>query len=280
MSSLPFDLPDLTEQEFEQFAALVYARTGISLKESKVTMLSNRLRRRLSALGLSSFKEYHEYLAREKNEVTHFVEAVTTNETYFWRSSVHFELIKESILPVLLERFKGEKLLFWSAACSTGEEPYNLAMELVESMKSVGFFDFRVIASDISQRVVSRAQEGIYSGRSIERIPEPVLRRYFREDPPESGKFSVRQDIRDRIEFRVENVFGAIFPAVHMILCRNLMIYFQRAEQEKLMLDFHRLLKPGGFVVLGHAESLPFADLPFHIRRFDKGPAHEKPLQG
>ncbi len=273
------DIPDLTMEQFRRFAELIYQNACISLKDSKLTLLSNRLRKRLRALEMTDFDEYHAYLRKNADEMFRFLEVVTTNESYFWRTTQNFDMLKEHLLPEMLNTFPDQTLNFWSAGCSTGEEPYNLAMELIDGMKRTGVFPFRIFATDISERVVSFAQQGRYHGRKLERVPKAALNRYFTPDPDREEGFIVRSDIKERIEFRVHNLFqdDASLPNMHCIFCRNVMIYFKRADQEKLVNRFHERLRPGGFLVIGHSESLHTMETPFKARRLSNGIAYYRP---
>lgn len=274
------EIPDLTVDEFKQFASLIHNKAGITLKDTKITLLSNRLRKRLKALGMNNFQEYYTLItgkdSRMNEEMVHFLEAVTTNESYFWRTTNNFDLLREFILPDLLKKNKGKTLRVWSAGCSTGEEAYNLAIELIESMKTTGVFEFDLHASDISQRVIDFAKEGVYSGRKIDKIPEKVLHRYFREDQQTPGNFVVREDLKNRIKFHVENIYEANHPPFHLIFCRNVMIYFSRADQERLANHFYSLLVPGGYLVIGHSESLHMMNTPFEALHKDQGIVYYK----
>ncbi len=221
---------------------------------------------------------------RKKNpdagtEMVHFLEAVTTNESYFWRTTNNYDLLKETLLPDLLTRFKGAELKFWSAGCSTGEEPYNLAIELTEAMKNHGVFRFRIFASDISARVVDFAKAGRYSGRKIEKIPPVILNRYFAQVPDNSEEYEVRKDIKEKINFRKENLFKSELTGLHMIFCRNVMIYFSREDQERLVNHFFKQLIPGGFLIVGHSESLHMMNTGFRSVHFPKGVAYQKPAE-
>jgi len=268
---------ELTADEFQRFADFAYIQASISIKPTKVTLLSNRLRKRVQALELSSFAEYYDYLMNNgKEEISRFLEVITTNETYFWRTVQNYELIKNYMVPELL-RQSHPPLKFWSAGCSTGEEPYNLAMELTESMKQHGVFPFEIDASDISERVVHVAREGRYNGRKIEKVPPLQLRRYFREEPDRPGYFRVRDDIKDKVNFRVENLFSVRRPAAYdCILCRNVMIYFQRLDQEVLIQAFYQNLKPGGFLIIGHSESLHLMRHSFEYISYPEGVVYRK----
>ncbi len=272
------EIPDLTAEQFSRFTELIHRKAFITMKDNKITLLSNRLRKRLRALGMKSFDDYYKFIVKDSqdsiDEMVHFLEAITTNESYFWRTTNNFDLLREFILPGLLEKFKGETLLFWSAGCSTGEEAYNLAIELTESMKRYGVFRFKIIASDISRRVVDFARNGVYSGRKIERIPSLILNRYFVKLRGDVESYSVRDDIRNRIDFRVENLFEADPGAVHSIFCRNVMIYFSKNDQEILTNHFYSQLKPNGSLVVGHSESLHMMNTPFKAIHKDSGVAY------
>lgn len=269
------EIPDLTPEQFRMFADLIHKEASITMKEAKITLLSNRLRRRMRHLGLSTFDDYYKLISSQTregvNEIVHFLEAVTTNESYFWRTINNFELLKDELLPQMLKQFPGRKLRFWSAGCSTGEEPYNLAIELTEAMKAVGPFDFEIIASDISQQVIDYAQKGRYSGRKIEKIPQTILQRYFRPIPDSDGIYEIREDIKKRITFKVENLFRSTNPAFHMIFCRNVMIYFSRADQETLANCFYNQLVENGYLIIGHSESLHMMQTSFKHLHFQSG---------
>jgi len=202
------ELPDMSSDQFDQFAKLIHELAGIHLKEHKLTLLSNRIRKRLRSLNMQSYDDYYRLLQNDdRGEMVHFLEVVTTNESYFWRTTQNFEALKIHALPEVLKLYRNEEIKIWSAGCSTGEEPYNLTIELIESMRKVGFFNFRIIATDISTRVVQFAKEGRYSGRKIEKIPPDIMKRYFAPLPNDPEVFEVREDLKKKIEFRVENLF-------------------------------------------------------------------------
>ncbi|HMX58265.1 MAG TPA: protein-glutamate O-methyltransferase CheR [Leptospiraceae bacterium] len=261
------DIPDLTSEQFRKFADLIRREASITLREQKIVLLSNRLRRRALATGCANFDEYFAFVTSKPEERRPFLEAITTNESYFWRSTASFDLMKKVALPQLLKAYPKAPIQIWSAGCSTGEEPYNIAMEVTEAMKSLGVFPYQVIATDISARVVDFAKVGRYSGRKIEKIPPLLLYRYFRADPESKGQFLVRDDLRTKIDFRVENLFESTPRNVHCIFCRNVMIYFQKADQEILIRRFYDALVPGGFLLVGHSESL-------HVLQADFTPVH------
>lgn len=275
------EIEDLSTDQFRRFAQLVYDRTNITLKDHKITLLSNRLRKRVRALGLASFDDYYQLLTDESTargqhveEHVHFLEAVTTNETYFWRTTHNFDMLREDILPELLQSFRGQNLRLWSAGCSSGEEPYNIAIELTEGMKKSGVFSFHIHASDISRHMVEFARVGVYSGRKIEKIPQAILHRYFRAVPDREGYFAVRDDLKAKVEFQQGNLFQHRADRFHCIFCRNVMIYFDRKDQERLVQSFYDALVPGGFLIVGHSESLFMMDTPFEFRHLEHGVAY------
>jgi len=273
-----YKIPELSREQFHKFAEIVHRVSHITLKENKITLLANRLRKRMRDLSLGTYEEYFRYLTGENSgdEISLFLEVITTNETYFWRTTSNFEILKTNILPSLFLNYPSRSLSLWAAGCSTGEEPYNIAMELIESMKDHGIFDFKIRASDISRRVIDFAQKGTYSGRKIEKIPPLLLGRYFRQEKEFPGHYTVRRDLKERIEFVVEDLFSAEVKGIHCIFCRNVMIYFSQEDQEELVARFYRSLEPGGFLVIGHAESLHILKNEFTPHHFPGGVVYQK----
>jgi len=249
--------PVLAEDIFNKFRALIYDKTGIHMREGKQILISNRLRRRLVALGIGSYEEYYQLLTGRAvgGEMAHFIDAVSTNETYFFREGNHFTALAATILPALL-RSVG-KVRIWSAGCSTGEEVYTLRIVADEASRAAGGREVEIIGTDISTTVIERAREGIYRDRALRLVPPDALKRYF--VPCEDGAFQVSAEARARVEFRVHNLFTDRPPAdaVHIIFCRNVMIYFDKATQMKLVDGiFARALHPDGYLFIGHSESL------------------------
>ena len=273
-----YKLPELSDEQFHRFAEIVHRETHITLKENKKNLLANRLRKRLAALDMKGYEEYFQYLTgtNSAEEAVSFMEVITTNESYFWRNINNFEILRENILPVLFKMYPGKTLNFWAAGCSTGEEPYNIAIELTESMKEHGIFDFQIHASDISKKVIEFAKQGTYSGRKIEKIPPLVLNRYFRESEDLPNHYTVRTDIKKRIEFKIEDLFKAEVQNRDCIFCRNVMIYFKQEDQEELVARFYKALNPGGFLIIGHAESLHVMKNDFSSHHFPKGIVYQK----
>ncbi len=275
------DIPDMTIEQFEKFSKYILEVAGIYLKEHKITLLSNRIRKRLRELKIYDYDQYYEYLTNSNhsnNELIHFLEVITTNESYFWRTTQNFEAYKNIVLPDILKLYRNREIKIWSAGCSTGEEPYNIVIESIESMKTLGFFPFIVIATDISNRVIEIAKQGCYSGRKIERIPEHILRRYFRQSKEDPKIFCIREDIKSKVHFKVENLFTSTVRNIHVIFCRNVLIYFQKKEQEILANMFYDSLLPNGYLFIGHAESLQMFNTQFKILHTEFGTIYKKEI--
>ncbi len=257
MSQLVVTGPVLSERTFTAFRELIHSATGIRMRESKQILVSNRLRRRLTKLGLETYEQYYELLTAGSagEEMQHFIDAVSTNETYFYREDNHFRALAGHVLPELSRR--RQPLTIWSAGCSTGEEVYTLRFVADEAARTLGIPGVRIIGTDISASVIARAREGIYGERALRLVPPALLRTAF--EPRDDGAFQVRRELRERVEFQVHNLFRDPPPArgVHVLFCRNVMIYFDKPTQSRLVDGiFAPALDPDGFLFIGHSESL------------------------
>ncbi|HVP19115.1 MAG TPA: protein-glutamate O-methyltransferase CheR [Spirochaetia bacterium] len=249
--------PVLAQETFDDFRALIHEKTGIHVREGKQILIANRLRKRLASLKLGSYEEYYELLTarRGEPEMANFIDAVSTNETYFFREGNHFSVLTASVLP---ELFKAHpRVRIWSAGCSTGEEVYTLRIVADQAARAAGAREPEIVGTDISTTVVTRAREGIYGERALRLVPPELLERYF--EPAPDGAMRVNAQTRARVEFRVHNLFVDPPPwdAAHIIFCRNVMIYFDKPTQMKLVDGiFARALHPDGYLFIGHSESL------------------------
>jgi chemotaxis protein methyltransferase CheR len=261
---LPAGDTALSEREFELFRRLIYTRTGIALGPQKRPLLRARLHGRLRALGIASFGEYYRYLTdgAQPGEMTTFINAITTNKTDFFREPHHFSFLSERWAPARrAATVSGEsrRIRIWSAACSTGEEAYTLAMVLSEARLVPPLFDMRILASDIDTQVLRHASEGIYARERVAPIPVPLLRRYFLRSTAEPTQLRVRPELRQLVTFRQINLADAHWPIrahFDVIFCRNALIYFDRPGQRAVLQRLLAVLKPDGLLFLGHAESV------------------------
>lgn len=256
---------------FDYIISLIYDRTRIRLHEGKRHLIRSRLGKRMRAHGLESFEDYCSYLQSQadEDEITHVVDALTTNFTNFLRERDHFEFMVDRALPAVLPRNRAA-FRVWSAACATGEEPYSIAFFLAEKFPVTEGWDWSILATDISTRALLRAQAGIYPLERAEAVPPDWLKRYCQRGSGEyEGRFRIKPALRQRIEFRQLNLLGSIsFPRpFELIFCRNVLIYFDRPTQEQLANGLARLLVPGGYLLTGHSESLNGLNAPFKRER-------------
>lgn len=249
----------ISEREYTNIRTLLYDESGISLGDSKQSLVVSRLSKRLRDLSLDSFEAYYSYVTEDGSgeEFTRMLDLLSTNKTDFFREPKHFDYLREVILPSL-EREK--RIRIWSSACSTGEEPYTIAITLHEGVTNPSQWDFRIMASDISTRVLAHAAAGLYGEERIRTVPPDVAKRHFLKGKGQSaGLVKVKPHLSEIIAFRRLNLMDDQFPIkspLDLIFCRNVMIYFDRPTQERLVAKFHRYLKPGGHLFIGHSESL------------------------
>ncbi|HOK03051.1 MAG TPA: protein-glutamate O-methyltransferase CheR [Spirochaetota bacterium] len=259
---MELNIKRLTEEEFKKFAKLIYDESGIYMKDSKITLLSNRLRKRLAALSLNEFSDYYKYLESltgeaKKKEYEELLDVVSTNETYFFRNERHFEALKDYCIPELIKIKKDKTLRIWSAACSTGEEPYTIAICIMESMKYLQGWNIEIIATDIAPSVLEFAREGYYSGRRIEKVPPEYLKKYFTLVDKEKGLYRINDNLKKMVNFYYLNFFKNPFPKnLDIIFCRNVMIYFDKAHQRELVANFYQSIYEHGYLFIGHSETL------------------------
>jgi chemotaxis protein methyltransferase CheR len=270
MTSLAAMGPDSAEREFpfsaQHFRLIsdrIYAFSGIRLPETKREMVYARLSRRLRSLGIGSFDDYVRFLELEPAEWEHCTNALTTNVTAFYREEHHFRTLAEHAKAA-----RGDgPFRVWSAGCSTGEEPYTIAMCLADSLPQR---EFKVLATDLDTQVIATAREGVYPLQSVLKLPEARQKRFFLRGAGRfEGRARVRREIASRVEFMRLNLMDAewpIEPGFDAIFCRNVMIYFDKPTQRRLVQRFARLLKPAGLFFAGHAESLLDQGRHFRLR--------------
>lgn len=249
----------MNRRTFDRFRALVYEKSGISLGDQKEALVSARVGKRMRALSIVDFDEYFEYVVRDESgqELVQLIDAISTNVTSFYRESQHFEL-----LGSLLNQWQAagqRRFRIWCAASSTGEEPYTIAITVAESLNGSGM-DVKVLATDISTRVLAKCQQGIYDAQKVDSVPPALRERYFdRIQEDRQTHYRVKDKLRNLVLFRRLNLATPPFPMrgpMDVVFCRNVMIYFDNQVRHRLLDEVHRLLKPGGYLMVGHAESL------------------------
>lgn len=252
--------PALGEAEFEGFRKLFHDLIGIHLGDQKRHLVASRLAPRLRVLGMPGFHPYLELLrsGRDKDELQRAVDLITTNETWFFREAEHFEILRNEILPTVAHR----PVRLWCAAASTGEEPYSLAMTLHDELGPEGW---KLVASDINVEVLERARAGLYPLERARSIPPEHLRTYcLRGIGENEGRLLVRPFLREAVDFRRLNLLSPSRDLVDLdvVFLRNVLIYFEAADRQRILSDVERRLRPGGWLVLGHSESTVGLDLP------------------
>ncbi len=247
----------MKDSEFAYIRQVVYERSRINLGLDKRQLVSARLGKRLRATGLATVGEYCALLqsAAGGSELPHLIDAISTNHTYFFREPAHFDVLREQTVPALA---KGRgPFRVWSAACSSGEEPYSIAITLARSGMTRSW---EIAATDISHRVLAKATAAIYSQENLAALPGDALRTHFQRGiGPQEGKFRVQASLRERVSFAHLNLLEGNPPfrePFHAIFCRNVMIYFDRPTQEELINRLTSWLVPGGYLFVGHSESL------------------------
>jgi chemotaxis protein methyltransferase CheR len=253
-------IQDISDNNFRRFSRLIHESCGINLHDGKKELVRARLGKRMREIGCNSFSKYFRIINDDSTgeELVKMMDAVSTNLTSFFREEKHFQFMKEKVFPSY-ENNTSESLRFWSAGCSSGEEPYSLAIWLRDNLSVNSSTDIKIIATDISTKVLSLAARGVYSAKTVQKIPKHQLRKYFQYGVNSQKDFyRIKQEIKDLVEFRRLNLmdpfkFGFRFDA---IFCRNVMIYFNRESRETLIRGAADCLKDGGYLMVGHAESL------------------------
>jgi chemotaxis protein methyltransferase CheR len=255
----------LSRDDFRHIAAMLHADAGIHLPESKAALVYSRLAKRLRSLGLANFRDYCALVARSEglDERQKMLAALTTNVTRFFREPHHFEHLEKEVLPPLLEAARrGGRVRLWSAACSSGQEPYSIALTLLSLMPEAGDFDVKVLATDIDPNVLAEGQRGIYAEAALEAVPAKLRLRWFApatEGGPRGAQpraFCVADQLRAIVAFRELNLLGPwpMKGPFQAIFCRNVAIYFEEGTQMKLWDRFAPMLSPGGRLYIGHSE--------------------------
>jgi chemotaxis protein methyltransferase CheR len=262
----------LSEKDFIRVSQFIHQQYGIHLPPTKKPLLEGRLRKRMKFIKMNSYRLYCDYLFTGEGmteELPHMIDVVTTNKTDFFREPSHFTYLTHQALPELLKAQKHnlkKNILGWSAACSTGEEPYTLAIVLSEFAAQCPGFDFTVLATDISTRVLSKAEQAIYEVEKIEPIPIALRKKYLLKSKDASQKVvRIAPEVRLKVKFHRLNLVERQYEIpndIDFIFCRNVLIYFDAETQERLIQQFCKHLTPGGYLFMGHAETINNMNVP------------------
>jgi chemotaxis protein methyltransferase CheR len=248
---------EFTSDDFNRIATLLQRESGIHLQKSKTSLVYSRLAKRLRALGIESFNEYTKLVASDADERMNMLAALTTNVTRFFREPHHFEHLKTQVLPPLLDAArKGAAVRIWSAGCSTGQEPYSIALTILSMMPDASSRDIKILATDIDPNVVAKGRSGTYAASELQETPADLKRRWF--ENARGDELRANDELRALISFRELNLIGnwPMRGPFHAIFCRNVVIYFDEATQSQLWSRIVPLLAPNGCLYIGHSERL------------------------
>lgn len=254
----------ISDREFQQFQQLVYREAGIWLSPGKVALLTGRLAKRLRHHGLKTFTEYYAFVSESAEERVKMLDEISTNETHFFRESQHFELLKSAVFPQWLREFdegrRGRKIRVWSAGCSTGQEPYSLAMILLAHFPPAAGWEIEIIATDLSTRALGIAKNGVWPAKGASEIPAEYLKAFMLKGFGEqAGKIKAGPELRSLVQFFRVNLNSSGYPFVgkfDLIFCRNVLIYFDDRSRDSIVRRIVSSLSPSGYFFVGHAESL------------------------
>lgn len=258
--------PILSNKEFELFRNLIYKTSGINLAQSKKELVKSRLSKRLAARSIYSFAEYYRYVTRNDKsgeELIHLLDSISTNKTDFFREKKHFDFLHTKLLPELIakkEKMRNRKLRIWCAASSSGEEPYTLAMTVLDHINPESRWDIKILATDISTKILQKAIRGVYTKEAIDNIPQELLSAHFSPVTLNNTVlYKVNDHLKELIVYRRFNLMTPKFPFKNpfdFIFCRNVMIYFDPETQQRLVSKFYDCLPKDGYLFIGHSETL------------------------
>lgn len=263
-------LETFSDECFLEYLATIYSLTGISIAKNKKSMVQGRLRKRIGQLALSGYPEYLERLRQSKEEKEVFINLITTNETYFFRTPRVWDFIEKTFLPEWYRKYPGQVLKVWSAASSSGEEAHSLGIVCQEFKSKNKTFSYQILGTDISQEMISLSSSGCYKGRSIEFFQNhrpDYFKKYLQEN--EKGFYQVIPEVRSNLKFLTHNLFHE-FPlksSFDLVLLRNVLIYFKQPDQEKVLKNIHTMLKNDGVLIIGESEALSHIQTDFKPRQ-------------
>jgi len=272
----------ITEEEFQRFCDFFYRRTGMIFGSGKRYYVDRRLLARIQATGSTDFQDYFIWLQSDRAEQEALINAFTINETYFYREEHQFKCLTASLLPEIVARKpRGQPIRIWSVPCSTGEEPYSLAIWLLENWAAVDDWNVEILAADIDTGVLQAAERAVYGERALMRLPRALVTRYFEMVGEREWRLSA--DIRGSVTYSRVNVVEAgemaRYRNMDVVFCRNMLIYFDDVSRREAAENFYDCLAPGGFICLGHTESMSRISPLFRVRRFADAIVYQKPVE-
>jgi chemotaxis protein methyltransferase CheR len=275
---------DLSAEDVARFCEFLYRRTGLTFGDSKRYYADRRIAERMAATGAGSFAQYFARVRSEPAELEAAINAFTVNETYFYREQHQFEALSAHILPeVVRGKGPGDRVRLWSLPCSTGEEPYSIAIWLLEHWRLVDAYHVEIDGSDIDTHALIEARAGCYGPRSLQRLPAKVLDEYFEPAAPGADTRVLIRDLRDSVTFSAANLLDRASlqrqGLFEVIFCRNVLIYFDDAARRTVAENLYASLAPGGFLCLGHTESMARIDDRFVMRRFGDTVVYQRPAE-
>jgi len=263
----------LPDKEFKQLSEYIQNNYGIKMPPAKKIVLQGRLQKRLRKLQIADYKSYVEYVFSKEgeNEIIHMMDVVSTNKTDFYREPIHFEILEEELLPEIVKQIGKTKINVWSAGCSSGEEPYTIAIVLNEfKLKNPGF-DFQIYATDISTQMLQNGANAIYKFDRVENIPLNIKKKYFlKSKDQENPRVRIIKELRSKVKFQRLNFMDTVYninETFDIIFCRNALIYFERENQELVINKLCSKLRSGGYFFLGHSESITNMKVPLKSLR-------------
>jgi chemotaxis protein methyltransferase CheR len=272
----------ISDEDFLKFREFFYRKTGILFEDSKRYFVDKRLVERIEATGYANFRSYFTFMRFQASgeELQALTNAMTVNETYFFREEYQFKCLVNSMLPEIVKTKRpGSTIRIWSIPSSSGEEPYSIALYLTEYWPDIAHWDVELISSDIDTNILKKAREGRYSARSVQHLPAKLLQKHFRRLP--DGDYQISDDFRQAVEFTRVNLNEPAdtrpYRGFDVIFCRNLLIYFDDLSRRQAAEVFFDALNPGGFICLGHSESMSRITSVFKVRKFPDAIVYQKP---
>ncbi|MDP4030415.1 MAG: protein-glutamate O-methyltransferase CheR [Gallionella sp.] len=273
----------ISESDFEKFREFFYRKTGIQFEPSKRYFVDKRLVERIELTNSDNFRTYFTKLRFEVSgeELQHLTNLMTVNETYFFREEYQFQCMVNSILPDIISRkIDGSRIRIWVIPSSSGEEPYSIAIYLLENWAGINDWDIEIVSSDIDTKILAQARQGLYSQRSVQHLPEMLLRKYFKRS---AADYQICDNLREAVEFTRVNLSERedtrAYRDFDVIFCRNLLIYFDDVSRKTAAETFYDALKPGGYICLGHSESMSRFSSLYKVRKFPEAIVYQKPLE-